>query len=371
MVTMLRDWQSARDRNRSKRMRARTRNMLTGESDCFAGRGDGACRPTNRSRLRRHRVVAVGMAAAVSLMLAACGGSSSSSSRSGSSTGTQSTSAARQPGKGKPPLTIGTQSFTEAIVLGQLWTQALQAKGYTVHLRPSIGALEVVNAAFESGQISTYPAYTGETLETIGHETGRHATSAQQTYAAAKAFEEQHGRTLLEMTPFYDVDAIAVLPSYAKQHGLVSLGDIKKLGSSFTLGARPEFQNQYVGLVGMRRVYGLSAMGFKSLAFGLRYNALDSGSVQGADVFSTDGQLLSGHYTLLKDPKNLFGFQNIAPPFDQKVLTAEGPALADTLNAVDSKLTIPAMQRMNAAVDLNKDDPSAVASTFLKANGLS
>jgi osmoprotectant transport system substrate-binding protein len=314
-------------------------------------------------------VAVVGLAA-VAITLGACGSSSSSSSSSGSSS-SQSSSAGGKPGKGKGPVTIGTQQFTEAIVIGQLWAKALEAKGYTVHLQPSIGALEVVNAAFESGRINTYPAYTGETLETIGHETGRHATSAQQTYAAAKAFEEKHGRTLLAMTPFYDVDAIAVLPSYAKQHGLVTLADIKKAGSAFTLGARPEFQNQFVGLVGMRKLYGLSAMGFKPLAFGLRYNALDAGSVQGADVFSTDGQLLNGHYVLLKDPQNLFGFQNIAPPFSQKFLTAEGPALAQTLNAVDSKLTIKAMQQMNAAVDLDKDDPTAVASAFLKANGLS
>jgi osmoprotectant transport system substrate-binding protein len=267
-------------------------------------------------------------------------------------------------------VTIGTQDFTEAIVLGNLWSQALQAKGYTVHLEPSIGALQVVNAAFESGRINTYPAYTGETLETIARETGRHATTAQATFAAAKAFEERHGRTLLDMTPFYDVDAIAVLPSYAKGHGLVSLGDLKKLGSAFTLGARPNFQYQYVGLVGMRQAYGLTEMAFKPLSFGLRYTALDSGSVQGADVFSTDGQLLSGHYTLLKDPKNLFGFQNIAPPFDRKFLQAAGPTLADTINAVDGKLTIRAMQQMNAAVDLNKQDAATVAHEFLKANGL-
>lgn len=339
---------------------------MSGASDtAYPGHVDVDYRPRHRSP-RRWLCAAIGLAA-VSLLLGACGGSSSSSSGNGATAGQNSSA---KPGKGKAPVTIGTQNFTEAIVLGQLWAQALQAKGYTAHLEPSIGALEVVNAAFESGRINTYPAYTGETLETIAHETSRHAASAQATYAAAKAFEEQHGRTLLAMTPFYDVDAIAVLPSYAKQHGLVSIGDIKKVGSAFTLGARPEFQNQYVGLVGMRQVYGLTAIGFKSLSFGLRYTALDSGSVQGADVFSTDGQLLSGHYTLLKDPKNLFGFQNIAPPFDAKFLHTEGPALADTINAVDSKLTIRAMQQMNAAVDLSKQDPSAVANVFLKANGL-
>jgi osmoprotectant transport system substrate-binding protein len=53
-----------------------------------------------------------------------------------------------------------------------------------------------------------------------------------------------------------------------------------------------------------------------------------------------------------------------------KVLKAEGPAFAQTINAVSSKLTLPAIRTLNAAVAVNKDDPAAVAQKFLKANGL-
>ena len=37
-----------------------------------------------------------------------------------------------QPGQGKPAVTMGTKNFTEQTILGQLYAQALRAKGFTV-----------------------------------------------------------------------------------------------------------------------------------------------------------------------------------------------------------------------------------------------
>jgi osmoprotectant transport system substrate-binding protein len=73
---------------------------------------------------------------------------------------------------------------------------------------------------------------------------------------------------------------------------------------------------------------------------------------------------------VLKDTKGIFGFQNVTPVVKKKVLDAEGPEFADTLNAVSAKLTNQAMQSMNAAVDIDKKKPADVARAFLKANAL-
>jgi glycine betaine/choline ABC-type transport system substrate-binding protein len=40
------------------------------------------------------------------------------------------------------------------------------------------------------------------------------------------------------------------------------------------------------------------------------------------------------------------------------------------MNAVSSKLTLEAVRKMNAAVDVDKQDPATVAGQFLTANGL-
>jgi osmoprotectant transport system substrate-binding protein len=93
--------------------------------------------------------------------------------------------------------------------------------------------------------------------------------------------------------------------------------------------------------------------------------------VQVSDVFTTDPQLTTGKYTILSDPKNVFGFQNVAPIVKKSVLKAEGPVFEQTLNKVSALLTLAAIRKMNAAVALDQQSPSAVAHKFLAANHLS
>jgi osmoprotectant transport system substrate-binding protein len=298
-------------------------------------------------------------------LLVACG--SSSSSTSGSSTSGSSGSGSK-PGKGKPPITIGDKNFTEEYTLGDMYAQALQAKGFTVKLKPNIGSSELTDKSLTSHQIDMYPEYTGVILSVIKGQT-RVPPTAHATYVEAKKFEESRGFTLLNPTPFEDRDVTATLVPFAKKHGLKSMNDLHKL-KSFTNGGPPENKTRYEGIVGMHKAYHLYNVVFVPLAIGLQYSALDSGKVDTANVFTTDGQLQSGHYTLLTDPKHIYGFQNVAPVVSPQLLKKEGPAFAQTLNAVDAKLTTHVMQKLNAAVDLNKVSPATVAHDFLKANGL-
>src|SRR5919206_1176642 len=304
---------------------------------------------------------------ATAALLAACGSSSnnsSSKSSSGSSGGSSS-----QPGKGKPTVTIGTKDFTEEFVLGQLYAEALKAKGYKVSLKSNIGATEITDKALTSGKIDGYPEYTGETVATVFGKSLKTPTNAQET-AAAKALYEKRGQMTSNPTPFEDVDAIATNKSFAAKNGLSSVADLKKL-KSFTLGARPEFKNREQGLKGMRDVYGINNAKFVQLAQGLTYRALDKGDVDTINVFSTDPQLASGKYKVLADPKGVFGYQNVMFVINKDKLAKLGGAqFMDIINKVNALLTQKAITSMNAAVAINKQDPSAVASSFLKANGL-
>jgi osmoprotectant transport system substrate-binding protein len=302
---------------------------------------------------------------ALAITVSACG---SSDKKSSSSSTPAAPTAADQPGKGKPAVTIGDKNFTEQYVLGELYAQALRAKGYTVNIKSNIGSSEIIDKALTSGKLDFYPEYTGVILSELAHEKQRPA-SPDEAYAAAKKFEEGRGFTLLDKTPFFDSDAIAVKPDYAAKNGLVSVADLKKLGSKLRLGAPPEFKTRFEGLIGLKKSYGVTPS-FKPLAIGLQYKALDTGKIDAADVFTTDGALQGGKYKILKDPKFIFGFQNVSPIVSQKVLTAQGPEFAATLNAVSATLTTEAMQKMNAAVDLDKQKPADVAKQFLQANSL-
>jgi osmoprotectant transport system substrate-binding protein len=273
------------------------------------------------------------------------------------------------PGEGKPAVTIGTKDFTEEFILGELYTQALEAKGYTVNLKSNIGSTEIIDQALESGEIDGYPEYTGVA---VAVSAGKDIIpeSAEQTYDLAKEFYESRGQTVSEATPFFDVDAIAVTNETAEANGLTTVADLKKL-DTLTVGARPEFKDRYQGFRGMQEVYGLTNAEFKQLAFGLQYQALDSGDIEAANVFSTDAQLASGKYTVLEDPEGVFGFQNVVFVIDQEKLDALGADdFMGIVNEVNALLTNEAMTTMNAAVDIDKQEPADVAQAFLEANGL-
>ncbi len=303
--------------------------------------------------------------AALAVALSACG---SSDDKSSSSSSKSASTPSGQPGKGKPPVTLGDKNFTEQYILGELYAQALRAKGFTVNVKSNIGSSEITDKALTSGKIDLYPEYTGVIVTELAGAKDQ-PKSAADTYAEAKKYEEGRGYALLKATPFFDADGLAVKPDFAKKNGLADVGDLKKL-SSFKYGAPPENKTRYQGVVGMKKAYGLDNFSFKPLSIGLQYKALASDKIDVAAVFTTDAQLAGGKYTVLKDSKGIFGFQNVAPVVSKKVLTAQGPAFEQTLNAVSSKLTNDAMQKMNGAVDLDKQKPADVAKAFLQANGL-
>jgi osmoprotectant transport system substrate-binding protein len=195
------------------------------------------------------RGLAAMLAVALALGVAACGSDDNDN-------GTASKAPSGQPGKGKPAVTLGAKNFTEQFILGELYAQALRAKGFTVHLKSNIGSSEIIDKALKSGEIDVYPEYTGVILSELAHQTKRPA-DADEAYEAAKTFEEGRGFTLLPKTPFFDTDAIAVKVSYADKNGLESVADLKKLGSKFRLGAPPEFKTRFSGLLGLKSEYGV------------------------------------------------------------------------------------------------------------------
>ena len=121
----------------------------------------------------------------------------------------------------------------------------------------------------------------------------------------------------------------------------------------------------------MKKVYGIDNAKFRQLALGVQYQALDTGKVDTANIFTTDAQLASGKYTVLKDPKGVFGFQNVSFVIDKNKLAAlGGDQFMAVINSVNKLLTTDAITAMNKAVAIDKQDEATVAKQFLTANKL-
>jgi osmoprotectant transport system substrate-binding protein len=320
-----------------------------------------------QARRRTGLIAALFALAALALFAAGCGGDDNSSGGGGGTTA--SSQATAQPGKGKPAVTIGTKDFTEEFVLGELYAQALRAKGYTVNLKKNIGSTEIIDKALTSNKIDAYPEYTGETVTSTFGKNVRTSSREKLTNMAKDLYAER-GQVTSNPTPFEDVDAVITLKEFAKKNNLKTVADLKKL-SNFTLAGQAPFKGRIAGLKGMKTVYGINNVTFKQLPPGLQYSALDRGDVDTADAFTTDPQLASGRYTVLTDPEGVFSFQNVLFVVNKANYEAlGGPAFMATINKVNTLLTEPAIRSMNKAVLTDKRDPAEVARAFLQANGL-
>jgi osmoprotectant transport system substrate-binding protein len=267
-----------------------------------------------------------------------------------------------------PTIVIATKNFAEEYILGELYKQALEAKGFDVRSKGSLGSTELIHAAITSGKINFYPEYTGVIVEVVHHKTS--PKTGKATYALAKRLEAKNGLTLLNATPFYDTDVIAVTNATAKKYKLKTVADLKKVGS-FKFGGFPECKTRPTCFLGVTKTYGVTKASFVPLASISAYQALDEGKVLAADVFSTDPPLgKPSKYTVLADPKHIGGFQNVAPIVKSSVAKQAGAGFRKTVNAVSALLTQDAIVAMNKAVIVDKKSPKAVAKQFLQANNV-
>src|SRR3954468_4621856 len=314
-----------------------------------------------RKHTRRAAKAAFAISFGVALLigLTACGGGGGSS-----------TSAPTTTGSGpKPAITLGTKNFGEEYILGQLYGQALQARGFPVTYKGSFGSSKLADKAITSGKMNFYPEYTGVVALDLA-KVANAPKSANATYVAAKKFEDGRGLTMLNPTPFADTDTFTTLTSTAKKDGLKTMSDLSKL-PSFSYAGYPECDTRITCILGMKQIYGLKNIKFVQLGTLSVYTLLDQPKADGGDGFSTDPQQLDKKYTALTDDKHIFVFQNLAPVVKQSLLSgSNGALLRQTLNNVSSKLTLNAIQQMNKAVNIDKQSAVTVAKKFLQANGL-
>lgn len=305
------------------------------------------------SHAPRARAVAVAVASLA--LVAACGENSERD-------------ASQQPQGASLRVTIGTQEFPEALVLGELWRQALAVNGYTVNLRKGVGPAEDLDQSLRAGEVDGYVAYTGTVLSIVAGEDVS-GLDPDETYDAVEDYYESQGMVVSEQTPFENKDAIAVTDAFAEDNGLASIADLAGVGS-FVLGARPEFEDLQLGLAGLRDVYGLDDVEFVPAELGQQYAMLDDGDADAVDAFTTDPQLRGGRYTLLDDPELLFGSQNVVMVVDEdKLDSIDSEAFMRVIDAVNAELSVDAMVDMNAEVTDGRSE-GEVARSFLRRVGL-
>jgi osmoprotectant transport system substrate-binding protein len=293
--------------------------------------------------------------------LAACSSSSktASSSTTAASSTTAPSSASSTP-SGNPAVVIGSANFPENEILADIYADVLKAKGVPVTTKLDIGSREVYFKEMENGTLNVFPEYNGALLDYL-QPSATASTTAAVNAALAQALPSN--LEALQSASAQDKDSVSVTSSFAKLHNLSSISDLKALGT-ITFGGPPEWKTREQGLIGLENVYGLS-INFKPLdeSGPLTIAALNDGTVQAGDIFTTDPSVTKYHFVALSDPKQLFSAQNVTPIINKSVAT---PTVTNALNAVSAALTTSVLVQLVGAVVNDHIDASTVATQFVQ-----
>ena len=93
------------------------------------------------------------------------------------------------------------------------------------------------------------------------------------------------------------------------------------------------------------------------------------GSIQAADLFTTDPSIPNNDFVILDDPKSNFAAQQVVPLINASKLA--NPAVADVLNKISQKLDTATLTDLNRRLDApDKPDPAQVARDWLSSAGI-
>jgi len=309
--------------------------------------------------LRTRTVLAALLAAAV-LPLAACGSSENpvSPAQPGSTGGGTGTGSG-----GGTAVVIGSADFPESALLGEIYAQALEAKGMTVKRQFNIGNRETYLKAMQGGEINVIPEYTGSLTNYF--DPNVKATNPDEVYAALKT-KLPAGLTVLAKSAAEDKNSLVVTKETANAWSLKAIPDLVAHQGELSIAAPAEFRTRHQGLVGLKEVYNLVPKEFRPLASQATVEALKNGQVKAANIFSTDPSIAANGFVVLEDPKLLFGSDNVVPLVSEKVASeVQAP-----LDAVSAKLDTPALAEMVKQVVVDQKDAAVVAKAWLSSIGV-
>ncbi|MGH3436359.1 MAG: ABC transporter substrate-binding protein [Sciscionella sp.] len=262
---------------------------------------------------------------------------------------------------------VGSTNFPEQLLLANMYAEDLKAHGVKVQTRLNLGSREVVFPSLKSGDLSVIPEYTGALLGYLVKGKTK-ATSQQQVLADLKS-NLPKGIVALKPSPAQDKDALVVTRQTAQKYHLKTISDLKSVAPQMVVGGPPELKTRFIGLPGLKKVYGVQFKSFLSLDAGgpLTKNALKKGDIQAARLFTTDSSIAKNDWVALIDDKNLIPAQNILPVIRSD---ANNPTVTKVLNALSAKLTTDTVTKLNAKVEIDKQDADTVAKQWLKQEGL-
>jgi len=258
---------------------------------------------------------------------------------------------------------IGTKSFDEQYILGNVIADRLHAAGIATTRRDGLGST-VIFRALAAGDLDVYVDYSG----TIWANEMKRADSPGRAAVLAEMagwMKQTYGIRMVGGLGFENAYAFVMPRAKADALHIATLADLAayaprlRIGGDFEIFSRPEWR-------AVQAAYGLKFGVQRQYQANLMYNALTGGDVDVISAFSSDGRIAQYDLKVLGDPKGAL------PPYDAILLVspahANDDALLTALKPLVGAIDLKTMQQANLTVDRPDDKQSpAQAARWLES----
>lgn len=267
-------------------------------------------------------------------------------------------------------LVIGSNNFTEAIILGYL-LQVMVENNTDIKVEGSynLGGAIMELTAMNADELDAFACYTGTILPNFLHEKMDSHDPAAVYEQSKKGLDERFGIKTSQNIGFNNTYVMAVTPEIARKYNLKTVKDLMRVADKLRLGCTVEFVHRDDCLPSLEKLYNNSFAEVRGLDGSIRYSAIASGEVDVIDAFSIDALLFKNDLVLLEDRDNFF------PPYDAVYLIRgealeEYPEIVPLIKRMEGLIDEKTMGKMNMQVDIDGMDAREVAEEFLRGKGM-
>jgi len=257
-------------------------------------------------------------------------------------------------------ITIGSKTFTESVVLGEILTDVVEQTGAQAEHLVGLGGTRVLWDALLAGEIDLYPEYTGTiTHEILAGEGG----PALGDEAAIRAALAGHGIGMTRALGFNNTYAVGMRADRAAALGVTRVSDLRK-HPSLTLGFSSEFMDRGDGWASLRDRYSLPQRDVTGLDHGLAYRGLEVGDIDVIDLYATDAEIAYYGLAVLTDDLAHFPVYNAVILY-RLDLAERAPEVISEVARLEDRIDETRMAGLNARVKIDGESEAAVASDFV------
>jgi len=253
--------------------------------------------------------------------------------------------------------TIGSKSFTENVILGEI---AMQLTGADEH-RKELGGTAILWNALLSGDIDIYPEYTGTLIQEI--LSGR--LGNKPPFAALRDTLVRLGVGMTDPLGFNDTYVLGMRKETVERLGIIRISDLPN-HPELRYGFSNEFMARADGWPSLQKAYHLPSMNVRGIDHDLGYRAIESGSIDVKDLYSTDAEI--AYYDLATLEDDLRHFPEYRAVYLYR-LDLDSKKL-DALQRITGRIDEHQMIAMNGRAKLDGVTEATIAREFVRNLGL-